>query len=50
VHRSYVINLRRVVEFRRTGNKTAMLLMTDGSEVPVARRHVAALRASLLAP
>jgi DNA-binding LytR/AlgR family response regulator len=47
VHRGYLVNLRRATELRAEGNGTAVLALDDGSEVPVARRHVAALRRRL---
>jgi two-component system, LytTR family, response regulator len=40
VHRSYVVNLRRAVEMRPLLNGTAALVLSDGSEVPVARRNL----------
>jgi DNA-binding LytR/AlgR family response regulator len=40
VHRRYVVNLRRAVEVRPQLNGTAALVLTDGSEVPVARRNL----------
>jgi DNA-binding LytR/AlgR family response regulator len=40
VHRRYVVNLRRAVEVRPQLNGTAAIVLTDGSEVPVARRHL----------
>lgn len=47
VHRGWLVNLRRAVELRAEGNGTAVLVLDDGSEVPVARRHVSALRRRL---
>jgi DNA-binding LytR/AlgR family response regulator len=47
VHRSYVVNLRRAVEIRPELGGGATVVMTDGSEVPVARRQVAELRRRL---
>ncbi len=47
VHRSYLANLRRAVEIRPQLGGAVTILMTDGSEVPVARRHVADLRRRL---
>ena len=47
VHRSYVANLRRAVEIRPQLGGAVTIVMTDGSEVPVARRHVADLRRRL---
>lgn len=47
VHRGWLVNLRRAVELRSEGNGTAVLALDDGSEVPVARRHVSALRRRL---
>jgi two-component system, LytTR family, response regulator LytT len=40
VHRRYIVNLRRAVEVRPQLNGTAGLVLSDGSEVPVARRHL----------
>jgi len=40
VHRRYVVNLRRAVEVRPQLNGTAALVLSDGSEVPVARRNL----------
>lgn len=47
VHRGYLANLRRAVELDPQLGGTALLRFTDGSEVPVARREVAALRRRL---
>lgn len=47
VHRGFVANLRRAVEVRPALNGTATIVFADGSEVPVARRHVAELRREL---
>jgi DNA-binding LytR/AlgR family response regulator len=47
VHRSFVVNLRRAVEVRPRLNGTAVLLMADGTEVPIARRQVGELRRRL---
>jgi DNA-binding LytR/AlgR family response regulator len=47
VHRGYVVNLRRAVEVRPQLNGTAIVVMRDGTEVPIARRHVAELRRTL---
>jgi len=38
IHRRYVVSLPRAVEVRPSLNGTAMLVLSDGSEVPVARR------------
>lgn len=43
VHRAYVVNMRRVVEIRPDDRGTSSLLLTDGSEIPVARRHATEL-------
>ena len=40
MHRSFVVNLRRAVEVRPRLNGTAVLVMADGTEVPIARRQV----------
>jgi len=47
VHRSYVANLRRATEIRPQLGGGVMIVMADGSEVPVARRQVAELRRRL---
>jgi DNA-binding LytR/AlgR family response regulator len=47
VHRAYLVNLTQAVELRAQLNGTAVLVMRDGNEVPVARRNVAALRRRL---
>ena len=43
VHRAYLVNLRRAVEMRPDLGGTAVLVLSDGSEIPVARRQVAEL-------
>ncbi|MDQ6775719.1 MAG: LytTR family transcriptional regulator, partial [Actinomycetota bacterium] len=43
VHRAYLVNLRRAVEMRPDLGGTAVLQLSDGSEVPVARRQVSEL-------
>ncbi len=47
VHRAYVINLRRAVEVRPQVNGTAIVVMRDGAELPIARRQVGDLRRRL---
>jgi two-component system, LytTR family, response regulator LytT len=47
VHRGYLVNLRRAVEVRPQLNGTAVLVMCDGAEVPIARRQVGELRRRL---
>jgi DNA-binding LytR/AlgR family response regulator len=47
VHRQYLANLRRVTEVRPQLNGTALLVFENGGEVPVARRHLPALRRRL---
>jgi DNA-binding LytR/AlgR family response regulator len=47
VHRGYLVNLRRAVELQPRLNGTAVLVMTDGAEVPIARRQVGELRRKL---
>ena len=47
VHRGYLANLRRVVEVRPRLNGTAVLVLGDDHEIPVARRHVGELRRRL---
>jgi DNA-binding LytR/AlgR family response regulator len=43
VHRAYLVNLLRAVEMRPDLGGTAVLVLSDGSEVPVARRQVGEL-------
>jgi len=43
VHRAYLVNLRRAVEMRPDLGGTAALVLSDGSEIPVARRQVGEL-------
>jgi DNA-binding LytR/AlgR family response regulator len=43
VHRSFVVNVRRAVEIRPRLNGTAVLIMENEVEVPIARRQVAEL-------
>lgn len=47
VHRSYVANLRRAAEIKPQLGGAVTIVMVDGSEVPVARRHLADLRRRL---
>src|SRR5690349_15773108 len=47
VHRAYLVNLTHAVELRAQLNGTAVLIMRDDTEIPVARRNVAALRRRL---
>jgi DNA-binding LytR/AlgR family response regulator len=47
VHRAFVVNLRRAVEVRPQVNGTAIVLMADGAELPIARRQVGELRRRL---
>jgi two-component system response regulator LytT len=49
VHRSYIANLRRATEIRPELGGTATIVLTDGTEIPVARRQVAELRRRLRA-
>jgi DNA-binding LytR/AlgR family response regulator len=44
VHRGYLVNLRRAVEVRPRRNGTALLVLGEGAQVPIARRHVRELR------
>jgi hypothetical protein len=46
VHRSYMVNLDRVVEIQPLEAGEARLSMTDGSRIPCSRRYRPALRAS----
>jgi DNA-binding LytR/AlgR family response regulator len=43
VHRQYVANLRRAVEFRPLLGGTAELSFADGQTIPISRRHAAEL-------
>jgi DNA-binding LytR/AlgR family response regulator len=43
VHRAYLVNLHRAVEMRPDLGGTAVLLLSDGTEIPVARRQVGEL-------
>jgi DNA-binding LytR/AlgR family response regulator len=47
VHRAWLVNLAHAVELRAHQNGTAVLVLRDGTEIPVARRNVAALRRRL---
>ena len=43
VHRQYIANINKAVEFRPLFGTTAELAFADGQTIPVARRHVAEL-------
>ncbi len=47
VHRGYIVNLRRATEMRAPLNGAVMIVMADGSEVPISRRQVGELRRRL---
>ena len=47
VHRRFLVNLRRAAEVRPQLNGTALLILADGAELPIARREVAELRRRL---
>ena len=49
VHRQYIANLKKAVEFRPQFGSTAALVFPDGQTIPVARRHVAELSRRLRA-
>ena len=49
VHRGHLVNLGHAIELRSLENGTAVLELDDGTEIPVARRTVAALRRRLKA-
>ena len=49
VHRGHLVNLSHAIELRSLENGTAVLELRDGTELPVARRTVAALRRRLKA-
>jgi DNA-binding LytR/AlgR family response regulator len=48
-HRAYVVNGGRVQELQRNGNGTARVVLAGGETIPVSRRRLARVRASLLA-
>lgn len=47
VHRSYVVNLDRVVELQPAFNHTYELTLVNGAKVPVSRSYVAKVKAAL---
>ena len=47
VHRRFLVNLRRAAEVRPQLNGTAIVVMRDGAELPIARRQVGDLRRRL---
>ena len=47
VHRRFLVNLRSAAEVRPQLNGTALLILADGAELPIARREVAELRRRL---
>ena len=47
VHRRFLVNLARAKEVRPQLNGTAVLILADGAELPIARREVAELRRRL---
>ena len=47
VHRRYLVNLSLAKEVRPQLNGTAVLILADGDELPIARREVAELRRRL---
>jgi DNA-binding LytR/AlgR family response regulator len=47
VHRRFLVNLRKAAEVRPQLNGTAVLILADGAELPIARREVAELRRRL---
>jgi DNA-binding LytR/AlgR family response regulator len=47
VHRRFLVNLRSATEVRPQLNGTALLILADGAELPIARREVAELRRRL---
>lgn len=49
VHRGHLVNLGHAIELRSLANGTAALRLDEGTEIPVARRTVAALRRRLKA-
>ena len=49
VHRAHLVNLSRAAELRSVPNGTAVIVLDDRREIPVARRSVAALRRRLKA-
>jgi DNA-binding LytR/AlgR family response regulator len=49
LHRSYLVNLLRVIELRPHPNGTGIAILDDGEEVPVSRRKRVELRQTLRA-
>jgi two-component system, LytTR family, response regulator len=49
LHRSYLVNLVRVVELRPRPNGTGIAVLDDGGQVPVSRRKRVELRRALRA-
>ena len=47
VHRTYIVNLRRAVEVRPELGGAAVIVLADGSAIPVARRQIGELRRRL---
>jgi DNA-binding LytR/AlgR family response regulator len=47
VHRGYVANMRRAVEVQPRLNGTAVLVLANGDEIPIARRKTGELRRAL---
>jgi len=46
-HRSYLVNLRHVRTLHAGSGSRYWLILNDGTELPVGRAHVAALRGEL---
>jgi two-component system response regulator LytT len=46
-HRSYLVNLRQIRTLHAASGSRYWLVLSDGSELPVGRAHVAALREAL---
>jgi two-component system, LytTR family, response regulator LytT len=47
-HRAYVVNAARIEEVRTNGNGTASVRIEGGERIPVARRRLAEVRATLM--
>lgn len=50
IHRSTLVSLAHVAEVRQSQGKLSLVLAPDGTELPVARRHVREVRERVLGP
>ena len=48
IHRSTLVSLAHVAELRQSHGKLSLVLAPDGTELPVARRHVREVRDRVL--